>query len=353
MKIALMTIWHCGNYGAEMQTYATVKALRMLGHDVEVIDYRLFEHSRKLKSQIGKAIRALTPAQIKFEIFYSKYIIHQTKHYRNIEQLKNDPPQADVYMTGSDQVWNEDIVGNRIAAYLLDFGSKSTKRIAYAPSIGVSTWNFSSQFTKYISQHIPMFSSISCREKTGTELLHKYIGIDVQNVLDPTLLHDNYKEITGRITEKKTLAYYPLSAGDTYSLEFCKNLAAEKELKFVNANPYTFIPFVHIAWQRHSVTQWLQTIASAQLVVTGSFHGLAFSLIYRKQFIIINNNKTGRNSRITDLLTYLGLSNRLFTSVEDAEASKIWEIPIDYNTIEEKLSRARKESWDYLKKNLS
>lgn len=352
MKVALITIWHCGNYGAEMQAYATVKALQRLGHEVEVIDYRLYEHSNTLRSQLGLLMRSVTPSEIIFKKFWRR-CIPSGRHYKNLSQLRECPPQADVYMVGSDQVWNEDIVGRRIAAYLLDFGSESVKRISYASSIGISTWSFSNQFSDFMAHQLHKFSAISCREKTGANLLEKHLGLNVQNVLDPTLLHQEYKEITGNIEETNTLAYYPLSKNDTMSMCFCQDLANKLNLKLVNANPCTFIPFISVAWRRNSVKQWLRTLGSAQLVVTGSFHGLAFSLIYHRQFIIINNGKQGRNSRISDLLDYIGLSHRLFTSVEAAMNSDVWNERIDYAVVDEKIEKARGDSLNYLKETLS
>lgn len=97
----------------------------------------------------------------------------------------------------------------------------------------------------------------------------------------------------------------------------------------------------------------MSAIGGASLVVTGSFHGLAFSLIYHRQFILINDNKQGRNSRMMDMLNYLGLEHRLFRTTEEAMASRVWEDTIDYQLIDEKLNQARNESWNYLKQSLS
>ena len=108
-----------------------------------------------------------------------------------------------------------------------------------------------------------------------------------------------------------------------------------------------------IVWNRNSVKRWMKTIGEAAFVVTGSFHGLAFSLINHRQFVIVNPNKNGRNSRITDLLRLLGLMDRFFTSVEDAKASKVWTQKIDYDKVDLELSKARQYSWDYLRRCLS
>lgn len=353
MKVALMTIWHCGNYGAEMQTYATVKALRQLGHEVEVIDFRLFEPRNTLRSKVGKFLNNISPAHKTFEHFWRKYIQNISCHYLLIDELRNNPPKADIYMVGSDQVWNKDITGDRCAAYLLDFGDEQVKRVSYASSIGVSDWSFSESYTHLVAKQLNKFAALSCREITGANVLSQQFGLEVKQVLDPTLLHLDYKEITGNIQDANTLVFYPLSVGDTSAISFCKDLAEQLNLKYVNANPYQFLPFLPIIWKRNSIAQWLTAIGGASLVVTGSFHGLAFSLIYHRQFILINDNKQGRNSRMMDLLNYLGLEHRLFRTTEEAMASRVWEDTIDYQLIDEKLNQARNESWNYLKQSLS
>lgn len=353
MKIALMTIWHCGNYGAEMQAYATMKALRKLGHEVEIIDFRLFEHAHTLRSQVARVLTSLTPAQRNFEKFWKQYIKDKSCHYHNLEELENNPPQADVYLVGSDQVWNEDITKSKSKAYFLDFGLDSVRRISYASSIGVSEWTFSEKFTLLARKQLNKFYSISCREITGSQVLAKKFGIQVKTVLDPTLLHTDYHEITGNIESNNSLVFYPLSPNDTDLIPFCKELASELQLSYLNANPYNFMPWLPIVWKRNTIGRWISSIGGASLVVTGSFHGLAFSLIHHRQFILINSNTQGRNSRMTDLLDYLGLRNRLFTSVEEARASKVWEEEINYQEVEEKLNAAREQSWNYLKESLS
>lgn len=353
MKIALITIWHCGNYGAEMQAYATVKALRQLGHEVETVDFRLYEPKHTLRSLVGKWLTEISPAQRGFEKFWKKYIQNISQHYSNLEELKANPPLADVYMVGSDQVWNEDITGQRSAAFLLDFGSEATRRVSYASSIGVSQWCFSPSFTNKVSHQLGKFEALSCREITGAKVLSQEFGLQVKQVLDPTLLHKDYREITGPIQEVETLVFYPLSPGDTAAVPFCKELAAKLGLRYVNANPYTFLPGTPVAWKRNSIAQWIRAIGGASLVVTGSFHGLAFSIIHHRQFILINDNKQGRNSRMMDLLHLLGLEHRLFTSAQEAMASQVWLEKIDYKAVDERLTQARNESWNYLKESLS
>lgn len=351
MKISLLTIWHCSNYGAELQTYATVRALKQLGHEVEVIDFRLTEKYPKTKKEkIAEFINSLTLSDCKFNRFWKKFIRNKTTHYRNLEELKNNPPKSDCYLVGSDQVWNEDITKRKADAYFLNFGDENVLRVSYSSSIGVDYWNGSEELTKIVKRQFDKFKAISCREKTGCKVLRDTFGKEITNVLDPTLLHDSYPELTGKTKQRRTLVFYPLT---TYpELEsFSKGLANRLGLKFVNNNKRTMLT-KHIAWNRRSVQEWVKNIAEAEFVVTHSFHGLAFSIIYRKQFIIVKTKSSNRQTRLTDLLTELGLMDRFFNTCEEAEMSKVWEKPIDYDSVYLKLEKMRKISYDYLKEAL-
>ena len=109
MKIALLTIWHEKNYGAELQAYATIKAIKHLGHCPEMINIHLASKEQpSFLGRIANFIEKLLPASTKFERFWS-YYIPKTKKYNSVSELYNDPPQADIYIVGSDQVWNPDI----------------------------------------------------------------------------------------------------------------------------------------------------------------------------------------------------------------------------------------------------
>ncbi len=346
MKIGLITIWHDRNYGAEMQAYATIRALQELGHHVEMIDIRLSSiHRTSIKGRIASILSRFSPSECGFQYFWRKYI-PCTRQYRSLDDLRTEPPSKDCYIVGSDQVWNPEIVKSLLPAYSLDFGDKKIKKIAYASSFGNNQWDFSETLTEAMNNYLQSFSSISCREQTGCDILKNTFGIDSTNVVDPTLLHTSYEELIGVIKEKHTLAFYPLNP-DPELQYFSQKLAKRLDLQWVNANKQRHVLFGKLLWERNSIEQWIESIATAQLVITRSFHGLTFSLIHHRQFIIVNN--TNRSSRLTDLLTRLGLSDRFFTSIEDIEKARPWEKKIDYTIVDQKLHELRTISWDFLK----
>lgn len=351
MKIALLTIWHCYNYGAEMQAYATCRALTSLGHDVELIDLPLYEEIPPIKKHIAHLIGALSPQVSKFNRFWDAHILHKTRTYKSVEDLRKDPPQADIYLVGSDQVWNRDITKDYASAFFLDFGADDIRRISFSSSFGVNEWNESEALTALVGKRLRQFYAVSCREQTGINILKETFGIDYAvNTLDPTLLFDNYSELTGKLSEKNTVAFYPLSFNDNALKPIAEKVASVLSAQAKNANPYKLIPHTSLVWDRNSISEWLRTIAEARFVITQSFHGLVFSILHHRQFAVINMAKHGRQSRIIDLLSALGLENRYFTSENAFLQSNIIYETVDYASVDSKLQTLRNASWDYLKR---
>lgn len=348
MKIALLTIWHERNYGAEMQTYATIRALTEIGHQVEVIDIRLSDVSNpSIKGRIGLCIEYFSPAEKKFQNFWKRHI-KKTQRYHSIEELQANPPIADVYLVGSDQVWNPILTKSLAPAFFLKFGKNDINRVSYASSFGSNTWTGDFELTKIAQEQLKKFKYVSCRETSGVKLLKDTFNIDAKQVLDPTLLHKDYSELIGIPKERNTLVYYPLSPFPEIE-RFCKEMAKALGKEYVNCNEKKYL-IGKVVWQRPGIEEWVKSIAEASLVITPSFHGLAFSLIYHRQFIIVQNPNGGKvSSRITNLLESLGLSDRFFSSIEDVLKSNIWECPIDYISVETKLQELRNKSYSFLK----
>lgn len=348
MKIALLTIWHEYNYGAELQSYATIRALKELGHEVEMIDIRLSDQVRKKGlSKVTALVSELFPVSIKFRNFWNKNI-PTTRRYRSINELRKRPPKADIYLVGSDQVWNPDITKKFCMLYFFDFGSPSTKRVSYASSFGVEKWE-DVRLTKEVKDLLKRFNYVTCREYSGVRILSDTFGICGRHVVDPTLLFNDYKELIGQTIERKTLAYYPLSKD--YQLEnLSKRLCEELQLKPVNINQKKNI-FKKLTWDKPSIESWVRNIAESQFVITRSFHGLAFCLIYKRQFAMLAT-RNNRGIRVTELLASLGLSDRYFYSVAELEKMQPWLHIVDYDKVEKKLNTMRTDSWTILKEML-
>lgn len=345
MKISLLTIWRVKNYGAELQTYATVKALKQLNFDVEVIDFRLTDESKmSFLGRIASYVQIISPSKLKFNKFWKKYI-PSTRRYKTSSDLMENPPVADIYMVGSDQVWNPDITRNRAKYYFLNFGSSDIKRVSYASSFGVSEWKHANIYED-VKSLLQNFDYVTCREESGVKLLKDQFSIDAINVVDPTLLFEAYPEFVKSPVEKKTLVFYPLSE-DTELKILSQKVAEILDLNLVNTNKVTKL-FGRTVWNRNSVEEWVQNIAGSQFVITRSFHGLIFSLLYNKQFALLKV-RNGRNSRVENLMNKIGLEDRIYDTPEGLLNDKPWERKIDYSIVNSHVSKMREESWNVLK----
>lgn len=347
MKIALLTIWRVKNYGAELQTYATIKTLQELGHDICVIDFRLQEPVKR-KSFLGRILdiaHNLSLENLKFLYFWNKYI-PSTRYYSTYEELKNTFPDADLYLVGSDQVWNPQITKEKAEAYFLNFVPNSRKLAAYASSFGTDKWIASKELTKIASSKLSFFKGIGCREKQGVDILLNQFSLNAINVLDPTLLRKSYKELIGKVKIKKTLAYYQLYDSSILS-DFALKKADEMGLHFIDVNHRVKLTPT-FTWNRRSVQQWIKSIAESSFVITHSFHGVAMCLIHHRPFVVIYENGD-RISRIASLLDIVDLRCRLFTSIDSASASCIWNEEIDWSRVDELLEEQRIVSIDYLR----
>lgn len=349
MKIALLTIWREKNYGAELQAYATIKVLQQLGHDVEMIDIRLSDCSHpNWKGHIGRFISQLGPSHKKFCSFWEKHIA-TTRRYKSIKELQVNPPKADIYIVGSDQVWNPKLTKEFATLYFLNFGNNNVKRISYASSFGTDKWNFPN-LKEEVKNLLNRFNHVTCREDSGVRILEEEFGVIADHVIDPTLLLENYSDLIGQTTERNTLVYYPLTTDpelEAYSLK----LAKELKLKPIN-NKFCTTVLSFAEWDRVSIAEWVKNIAEAKFVVTRSFHGMVFSILHKRQFAVLAG-KHGRSTRLTSLLRILGIEDRFFNSIEEMNDAKPWTKEIDYSKATPILDKLRKESLSILKRSIN
>lgn len=345
MKIALLTIWHVKNYGAELQAYATIKVLQKLGYEVEMIDVRLSDCSHpNLNGRIGGFLSSFCPGYRKFSNFWDKHI-PTTRRYKSLDELKKDPPKADVYLVGSDQVWNTDITKDFAKLYFLDFGNEDVRRISYASSFGKSDWT-NSKIKNEIKALLHRFYGVTCRESSGVKLLSNEFGIKSQCVIDPTLLLGDYHEFISRKQEVNTLVYYPLSS-DPELEQSAKRVAKLLDLlPLDNRNCTTFTHLIN--WNQTGIEQWVENIATTKFFISRSFHGMLFAIMHKRQFAIVAG-QNGRGARLLDFLKSIGLSGRYYTDFTSMEEDRPWERAIDYTVIDPIINEMRLNSINILK----
>ena len=346
MKIGLLTYHISTNNGAMLQTYATCRALSQLGHDVKIIDIRQPEiiHTNLIVRLIVGIIYAKREYNTK--IFRKKFYAPLTQHYSSIEDLRNNPPEVDCLVVGSDQTWNPNIAGTVLPAYFLDFGGDHIRRISYASSFGLNQWPMDNSLTEMVKASLDRFKYLSSREDTGVKILKETFNLKANKVLDPTMLFEEYYDLVGNITkENNEIVCYKLHRDK----DFFDNIGRVKALSGLpirllnNSFPvkglkYTYPP---------SVAKWVRLIAESKYVITDSFHGCVFSLLYKKSFAVILSHN-GKDSRMLDLLKELGLENRAYDSTEMLSHDSSWMQTIDYSKVDKIIDKLRSESWDYL-----
>ena len=362
MKVAVITRHAITNYGSLLQAFATQKAVESLGHSCEIIDYirddeSCTQHEKTLLKQkpawncnpLKKAIYLALrqPESIaagkRFEKERSQYL-NLTRKYTNHEQLLHDKPLADVYMTGSDQVWGPVENGTYDSAYCLSFTGEEEKRIAYAASFGRT--EMSDSTAKFFEKWLSRYRHIGVREDSAVGLLNE-MCIDSVQVLDPTLLLDAafWSAMAKPIQEKKYVLIYQLHNDErlgAYASRVAKSLGLP--LIRVSASFHQINREGKLIWCP-SMGEFLSYIKNAACLITDSFHGTAFAINFNTAFVeVLPNNKTG--TRNVSILKMTGLSDRILR--EDGN-TRLAEQKIDYARVNHVLAEKRKESLELLR----
>ncbi|EHI98320.1 hypothetical protein CDLVIII_1629 [Clostridium sp. DL-VIII] len=364
MKVAVITRHAISNYGSLLQAIATQTIINRLGHECEIIDYirddesyRYHEvtllrrkpnwYNNRIKRCFYLALRQ--PESIlagrKFEREQKKYLI-STKRYTSLEQLKCDKPKADVYMTGSDQVWGPVEDGSYDSSYCLSFTDDSDKRISYAASFGHT--EMTNELEKYYKKWLSRYQHIAVREDSAVSLLQK-MNIDVQQVLDPTLLmnvEDWESYISSSHLKEKYVLVYQLH-NDKKLGEYAEKVAKCKGLPLIRisaslhqiARPGKFI------WAP-KVGDFLAYIKNAECMITDSFHGTVFAINFNTPFVeVLPNNNTG--TRNSSILKLTGLSSRILKNENDVTLA---ERHIEFSYANQTLEKFRCISMSILKR---
>ena len=351
MRIGIVTYWSSSdNYGQQLQCFALQKYLIGLGHDAYLIKYMPTSHiplwrriarsvkyrllvssEQKEKDRNTKLIserNKLLNCRRGFKEFRDKYIKSTEIVYRNIKELRNNPPDADIYICGSDQVWNNSLKDPDTAGWFLDFGKPTAKRVSYAASIGRDIDSCEiNRFTRYLKN----FNAISVREQKAYALCHQ-LGFDKSIIaIDPTLLlnSSDYDLIEldsngTNVAGKPYVFIYTLNirtAEEIYWDDFQK-IIAEDGLQIRSVSSSGYLParelLPGVQNEQATIPEWLSLIKHSEYVITTSFHGVVFCLLYHKPFyaVLLNNEYSKGNDRIISLLEFLHLSNLIVSNSE-------------------------------------
>lgn len=307
-RINLLTI-HWGKcYGAVMQTYATCKLLEDAGHEVSVIN--LIHPSVK---ESYKRIRRWVDLyrELQFYLFKKKFFSPLTTKSYSVRYDKL--PQADYYVVGSDQVWNRDITKPFYLDYFLQFVPDTVKRVSLSSSFGKQSWSEENEITDKVAQELNKFSAISVREDSGVEILHETFGILATQLPDPTIGYGKFEQLLPDRRKKHQLFTF-LFRNTTETRAIVESCATELHVPVHKNNRFNI-------YIKNGPVDWLSNIANSEFIITDSFHGLALSLIFNKQFLVLCADEK-KFTRLESLLRLVGLEDRYVKSLNDFETRK-------------------------------
>ena len=373
MKASVITLHTVDNYGSVMQTYATQQILKKCGYDVEFVDYwrrdnlpqsraeRMLEGStlQKLKPLwgINNFTRKATVSILKNVLekqrspmwrFLEEKVQLTKVRYCSYEELEANPPVADVYITGSDQVWNSIWNQGIDRSYFLDFAPAGKPRIAFSASIGRE--QLDTEEIPETKRLLEKYSAISVREQSAVELL---ASMDIKStlVLDPTLMleaEEWRKPATKRKREKPYILIYQLNPNPQMD-QYAEQLAQKKNWEIIRigfgrsdrrkGGKCVMLP---------SVEEFLGLFCDAACVLTDSFHATAFSLNLGTDFISVLPGRFG--TRIESILKLTRTENRILTSYDDLT---VVDRSIDEKNVQNIFTVERKKGFDFLKKAIS
>lgn len=388
MKIGIVTFWETSdNYGQVLQGFALQTFLNSLGHESYIIRY---DHNGRDKYKKHKTLRrickvllvwpllkylkerrqvekdrALTEYSQKrneerrFDDFRNRHFQYSDVIYRSLEELQKNPPKADAYIAGSDQIWGKSWLLDKREneALFLNFGPETTRRIAYAPSF--SMLEYPGKCRKALKRQLARFDALSVRESTGVAICES-VGFHAEWVCDPTFLLQ-------AIVYEKLLSSKPQKP---FLYVYCLNIKSEKEIgwdsitllsKKKNLDVRVTVAsgyfgalelFNNVDYDYATVEGWLANVKYAEIVFTTSFHGVVFCILFHKKFVFypLNGTYSAGNDRVLGLLERLGLSSQVYHGADSIDS--IYNNEINWDKVEEEIDEFRNSSKQYLIDNL-
>lgn len=371
MKIKTITTWADYNYGASLQAFALLTYLKRRGHDVEMINYlppyqtRMYNYmwvnpeskaSRHIVTRwiyrIAKFAQRMTTLNRKhvFDEFNFRTLPLTPIQYNSYQELCKNPPEADLYIVGSDQVWNVLYDAGKDPSFYLEF-VQSGKKASYAASfsfLDIDDFN-----KKRIAESLNKFSGVAVREFQGQEFL-KNIGIKSTWVLDPVFLLslDEWNTLAMKasksvqnITDKYLLIYD--FEGNKNLQEFAQQYAQIYNLRIYAITDKYPLRYADRNFKKAGPREFVKLIANSEAFVSNSFHGTAFSIMYHKPVFVFNRKRHKVNSRMESLLTLFDLKDCLIDTKE--KEKEAFHKQFNWIKIDQIQSEQLKISTDYLK----
>lgn len=336
MKVGILTFHDAHNYGAVLQAFALKKYIQKLGYEVSIINY----HHETIPDGYPKENNE--KRWEKFDKFIKELIDYDTKTYINEQELET--LDIDFWICGSDQIWNTEITRGFNKGFFLDFNTNG-KKISYAVSMGID--ELPKEQEEDFKNSLNKLNKISVREETLQKYAKKFTDKEVEKVLDPTLLLEE-KDYESLILDNNYGEYVLIYAlgPDERLIKIANKIAKEKNVKIIELNDKKNENYFCEQISDAGPDEFLTLIKNAKAVVTNSFHGTIFSIIFEKEFYTIT--RLNRNSRMKNILKIVDMEDRLIDKVEELEKIKVQ----DYKKVYYRLNVEKEKSKEFLNKAL-
>lgn len=353
MKIGVVNFHPSTNYGGILQYYALQTILERLGHEVQLVNRRWGTYLLPKQSLKQKIIKRIAP--------YDPFDLFRSAHCRIGMPIESDyglleyAQTQDAILAGSDQIWNMEcmkVMGNY---FFLDWVPENVRRFSYAASFGYDSYDANLENIAKTKMLLQRFENISVREYSGVELCKNLFGINAYYHIDPTLLLsvEDYRRLFQSCTVSHgdyILSYFLDKTKQKIALQ--NKLSQQERINVIDNNPtgnkWNRIFNSH-KYSHPTIEQWLRNIHDARIVITDSFHGMVFSILFNKPFLCIGNQKRGM-TRFESLCKTFHLGNIVYSESSLSNLLNKKEIiisNIDYTMVNQLLNVQRKRSIDY------
>lgn len=365
MKINTLTTYDVYNYGASLQAYALQQYLMSLGHEVEIINYQPDYLTRKYnykwvnpESKLSKYVISRAAYRVmkylqrqttlgrkrKFDIFNHQALRETPTKYTSYKALCVCPPKADLYIAGSDQIWNVFYETGRDPAFFLEF-VKQGHKASFAASF--SYIDIDEENKARIKKSLETFDAVAVREFHGLDILNS-MGVKGTWVLDPVFLltTNQWKQLINPISPKENYLLIYDFEGNKELKQFAKEYANRKNLKiYAIADTYPLM-YADKNFMKAGPKEFVSMIYHCKAFISNSFHGTAFSIIFNKPVFVFNRHRHKVNSRMESLMTLFDLKCCILNKSE--EWGNAYNYQFDYNHINSIKQRELIKSKTYL-----
>ena len=363
LKIKTITCHNVYNHGASLQEYALLQYLKSLGYQAETISYNpdylsnhfnflsvsnpkfdnnFFFRSIYLLLKLPRRLLSLK-RKYNFDKFSSKYISSTKKSFTSNQELNDNIPDADIFICGSDQIWNSFFQNGKDPAFYLDFVPDEKLKISYAASFATET--IEDNIKPFVSEKVKKIDFVSVRESSGVEILKDLGFTNIKHVLDPVFLLDkkSWEKVADKDNVRKKPYLLVYDADNNPSIkDFVLRISKKNKWEIITISDR--ISYADKDLSSKGPDVFLSLIKEASFVVSNSFHAVAFSLIFEKQFVVFNRAEQ-INTRMKDIVDMLNIKETILPYTATQEK---YEHIINYDNIKPILQNHIKESKRFL-----